>query len=591
MIKKIFFPILLLFLGYLLFISPIFEEVAGGVAILLFGMMLLEEGFNSFVEGPLHKWLKRLTNKLYKSLGLGFIVTALLQSSSLISVITISFISAGLIELSAGIGVIFGSNIGTTATSWLVSSFGLKINVAALAMPMLVFGIFMNFQKRKTLKGIGNVLAGLGFFLLGIYFMKNGFDSIQDSINLADYALPGFWGLVVYAFVGIIITVILQSSSAAMALILTALAAGQITYNNSLALAIGANVGTTITAVLGALGSNVAGKRLAGAHFIFNMVTGLVALIFIVPLGRLVDFIAIKVELDADSYPIKLSIFHTIFNVLGVVLMLPFIKILVRFLTRMFTERKEEKSIHHPKYLNESALAYPHSALRAVVDETKTLFKEGALTLVTYGLNLHPEDIRGKEKLKAIIKKSKETLQMDVDEIYYQDVKNIYGEIIRYTTLAESSFQLSPEMTQAFTRLKLANRTIIEVIKDIRGLRDNVNKYASSDNKAIKKEYDRLRRKMSIVIREIYSAIESDKPQKGIHKLEKLKNKAEKSDVLLDGTLHNLISDNKISSEMATSLANDSDTVSRISKKLIEAAELLYLNVDTIITNSDAEAA
>ena len=170
MIKKILLPAFLVLLAIVLFINPTFKEIAAGVAILLFGMIMLEEGFNSFVAGPLQRLLQKATNKLYKSLGLGFIVTALLQSSSLISVITISFLSAGLIGLNAGIGIIFGANIGTTATAWLVSVFGLKIKVSGLAMPMLAFGIVFVLQKSKAVKGLGHVLAGLGFFFLGIYF-------------------------------------------------------------------------------------------------------------------------------------------------------------------------------------------------------------------------------------------------------------------------------------------------------------------------------------------------------------------------------------------------------------------------------------
>ena len=122
MIKKLFFPVILVLLGWAFFVNPTIKEVGAGVAILLFGMIMLEEGFNVFVEGPLQKLLRRMTDKLYKSLGLGFVVTAFLQSSSLISVITISFLSAGLIGLPAGIGIIFGANIGTTATAWLVAA-------------------------------------------------------------------------------------------------------------------------------------------------------------------------------------------------------------------------------------------------------------------------------------------------------------------------------------------------------------------------------------------------------------------------------------------------------------------------------------
>ncbi|MCP3933131.1 MAG: Na/Pi cotransporter family protein [Bacteroidetes bacterium] len=577
-------------MGWAFFISPIFKEVAAGVAVLLFGMIMLEEGFNAFVEGPLQKLLRRATDKLHKSLGLGFIVTALLQSSSLISVITISFISAGLIGLNAGIGIIFGANIGTTATAWLVSFFGLKIKVSALAMPMLAFGIIFVFQKSKSLKGIGHVLAGLGFFFLGIHFMKEGFDIYKDSINLADYAMPGFWGLMVYTLIGIAITLILQSSSAAMALILTALAVGQITYNNSLALAIGANVGTTITAILGSLSANVAGKRLAGAHFVFNVVTGLIALIFIIPLGQLVNFIAEGTGVASDNYIIKLSIFHTIFNLIGVIVMVPLINRLVKILTRVFVEKEQEDDrIEYPVYLNESVLAYPQSAIQALLDESKRLFEKATFKIVSHGLNLHREDIKGEEKLKKVVKKSKEELDVDIDELYYQRVKTIYSKIIKYATLAQSKFSLPEEAIEAFTRIKLANRNVVETIKDIRGLRKNVSQYMVSENKFIQKEYDRLRKKVSQVLREIYHTRKDEHPEAHLKRLGQLKEKANKSDAMLDGTLDKLIREQKITSVMATSLANDSENVAQISKRLIETAELLYIDSDTLIKLTEEE--
>ncbi|WP_044101823.1 Na/Pi cotransporter family protein [Neolewinella persica] len=589
MIKKAFFPVLLLLLGWALFISPTVKEVAAGVAILLFGMIMLEEGFNAFVQGPLQKLLRRVTDKLYKSLGLGFITTAFLQSSSLISVITISFLSAGLIELHAGIGIIFGANLGTTATAWLVSIFGLNIKVSALAMPMLAFGILFVFQKTKNLKGIGYILAGLGFFFLGIHFMKQGFDVYQDSINLADYSMPGFWGLIIYTFIGIIITLILQSSSAAMALILTALAVGQITYNNSLALAIGANVGTTITAIVGSLTSNVEGKRLAGAHLIFNLVTGLIALVFIGPFGQLVDFISSSTGIAPDNYPIKLSIFHTVFNLTGVIVMVPFVNPLVKGLTKMFVEKKKVDKIEHPVYLNQSVLAYPQTALRALLNESKRLFEKATFEIVAHGLNLHITDIVGDEKLKNIIRKSNAELDIDIDELYYNKVKIIYSKIIKYATLAQSKFPLLPKTMETFTRIKLANRNIVETIKSIRGLRKNVNHYMLSDNKYIKKEYNEMRHKVSRVLREIHITKEQKSPELHLKRLEALKEKANKSDVLTNGTLDKLIREQKISSVMATSLVNDSNKVADIMKKLIETAELLYIDSDTLISLSEQE--
>jgi phosphate:Na+ symporter len=584
MIKKLFFPVILLLLGWAFFISPTFKDVAAGVAILLFGMIMLEEGFNAFVEGPLQKLLAKATDKLYKSLGLGFVVTAILQSSSLISVITISFLSAGLIGLHAGIGIIFGANLGTTTTAWLVAAFGLKVKVSALAMPMLSFGILFAFQKSKTMKGIGYVLAGLGFFFLGIHYMKQGFDVYQDSINLAAYSMEGFLGVIVYAGIGILITMILQSSSAAMALILTALAAGQISYENSLALAIGANVGTTITAILGALTASVAGKRLAGAHFIFNLFTGLIAIVFIFQLAKLVDFIASSTGVALDNYAFKLSIFHTVFNLIGVIVMIPLINVLVKFLDKVFKEKEViDDKIEYPKYLNESVLAYPQTALKALLDETKRLFEKSTFKIVSHGLNLHRSDIIGDEKIKKVVKMSKEEVDVDIDEIYYNKVKLIYSKIIEYATLAQSKFSLSSDKMEAFTRIKLANRNIVETIKDVRGLNANVTKYMVSENIYMQKEYDQLRRKVSKVLREIYLTRQDESPEAHLDRLEKLKEKANKSDVLVDGTLDKLIREQKISSVMATSLANDSDNVAGITKRLIETAELLYIDSDTLI--------
>lgn len=586
--KRFFLVGILVLLGMLLFTHPTAKEISAGVAILLFGMIMLEEGFHSLFSGPLQALLKRSTDKLYKSLGLGFFSTAILQSSSLISVIAISFVSAGLIDLRAGIGIVFGSNIGTTATAWLVSILGLKIDIAGLAMPMLVFGIVLVLQQSKRLNGMGQVLAGLGFFFMGIYFMKHGFDAYKESINLAAYALPGVRGLLVFTVIGVLITMILQSSSATMALILTALAVGQITYANSLALAIGANVGTTITAIIGSLSSNISGKRLAGAHLIFNLVTGMVALVFIKYLGQLVDFISGWVGIAPSDYTFKLSLFHSLFNVLGVLLMLPLIDPLVKALQWGIASKKEddeEDLIDRPKFLDESSKEYPQTALLALRKETMRLFENAAFKILSNGMNIHREDLFSEEKIEDVVKRSREKIKLDIEELYLRNVKTIYSKIIKYATITQSQFSISPELTKQFAQIKLANRNIVESIKALEEIRKNMNEYLSSDNIQIQNEYDRLRIKISTVLRELYLLINSQTPLNHLDKLEKLKLKAEKSDILFDGTLDKLIRERTITSAMASSLANDSQKVALISEKLIEAGELIYINQDTLHDN------
>jgi len=275
MLRKIFLPSILIILAYGFWISPDFKEISAGVAIFLFGMISLEEGFKAFSGGTLEKILQKSTDKLYKSIGFGVLATTIMQSSSLVSVLTISFLGAGLIGLAQGIGIVFGANIGTTTGAWLVAGFGLKVKISAYAMPMLVFGVILIFQKAKSLKGIGYILAGLGFLFLGIHYMKDGFEAFKSTIDLAAYGGTGLKYLFIFTGIGVFATVVMQSSHATLVLIITALAAGQISYENALALAIGANVGTTITAIIGAMSSNIDGKRLAGAHLIFNLTTAL----------------------------------------------------------------------------------------------------------------------------------------------------------------------------------------------------------------------------------------------------------------------------------------------------------------------------
>ena len=585
MIRKLLFYVFLLVLATLLYFNVNLKTILAGVAILLFGMTMLEEGFRVFTKGPLQNFLKKSTNKLYKSISVGAGVTALIQSSSLVSVITISFISAGLISLSGGLGLIFGANIGTTATAWLVAAFGLKIKISALALAMLVFGIVFSFQKKPTYKGIGNVLAGLGFFFLGIYYMKEGFDVYKDYIDLRQYAMTGYLGVIIYTGIGIVITTILQSSSATLALILTALSAGQIEYENALALAIGANVGTTITAVLGSLSSNIAGKRLAGAHLIFNVVTGVVALILIYPLANLVNKISELTHIAATDYTLKLALFHTIFNVLGVLIMMPFINKLEILLLRVFKERMD-KDIDEPKYLNEAVLEFPGSVISSLVNESKYLYKNAVFEIVAHALNIHREDIKSDKKIGKIVKTSTEDFNTDIEDLYYKKVKSIYGEILRYATTAQSKLKLSKKQNKAILDIKIANRKMIEIIKDIRELNRNISLATNLSNKFMQKEYNGFRKKLTKVLRTIYLFRKEEDNLKYAEILSELKKEAKDNIRLSNKSIDKLIRKDLITAKEASSLFNDYTNVNNVTKKLIEVAELLYGKMDSLLEDT-----
>jgi len=582
MIKRWIFLIVLIILAAVLFFNPNFKTIAAGVSILLFGMITLEEGFKTFTKGPLKAILRKATNKLYKSISLGALVTAFIQSSSLVSVITISFISAGLISLAGGIGLIFGANIGTTATAWLVAGFGLKIKISILAMPMLIFGIIFSFQKSSTLKGVGNILTGLGFFFLGIYFMKDGFDVFSQDFDLTVYAVPGYLGVIIYTGIGIFITTILQSSSASLALILTALSVGQIEYDNALAMAIGTNIGTTITALIGSVGSNIAGRRLALAHLIFNLVTGLVALAFIYPLTRLVDKLSISFGIAADDYTLKLALFHTIFNVLGVLIMIPLIHKLEQFLLR-FVRDHRIKDIDEPKFLNEAALEFAGTAISSLENETKYLFENATYEIVTHALNMHRSDISSNLKPKALVKKSTKEIDIDVRNLYVHKVKTIYGKILEFATRTQTELELNKAQNKRISEIKIANRKMVEVIRDVKELRRNVSKFTNSDNEYIKKEYNGFRKQMVKVFRAIYAFKMDENKETSYAELLEMRKKAKVRSKRDSNQINNLIRKNLITTNMASSVVNDHDNVDDMIKNLIEVGQLVYSEKDSIL--------
>lgn len=574
MIRKILLPTIFLLLTYGFWLSPDFKAITAGVAIFLFGMLALEEGFKAFTGGVLEKLLRRTTDKLWKSISFGVFSTTLMQSSSLVSVITISFLSAELIPLAAGIGIVFGANLGTTTGAWMVAGFGLKVKLSAYAMPMLVFGIILIFQKARSLKGVGYILAGIGFLFLGIHYMKEGFDTFKQTIDLAEYAMEGYSGLFVYALIGIAATVIMQSSHATLVLVLTALAAQQITYDNALALAIGSNVGTTITAILGAMGSNVQGKRLAGAHLIFNMVTGIIAIAFIHQLILLVDWFSMNVGITANNYTLKLAVFHTIFNILGIIVMVPFISRLVSFLER--TIAAPPLHIEKPRYLSEASAHIPDAAIEAVRKETVRLY-DMSVDVITHGLSLNKQILNSGQDIDRIINQSKQIkLKQNIDDVYDRRIKAIYAAIVEFISHAQGN--MSVNQAEKLFSLREVGRDIVESIKGIKHLQKNLKVYLISDNPEIRQEYNNMRIQICHVLQELQSLQADEEESVTILSLDQLKVEIAERDNVTTKGLDHLIRKNRISAQMAVSLMNDSAYCQDVCRHLIHLGGILFVS-------------
>jgi len=562
----------MLLLAYVVFSSGDFKIIIGGIAIFLIGMIFMDDGFKIFSGGVLEKVLGKATKTLPRSIGTGFVATSIMQSSSLVSVIIISFLSAGLMSLSGAVGVIFGSNIGTTTTAWIVSSLGVKIDIAAYAMPMIIFGVGFKFADKNVLKGFGNVLIGLGFIFFGIDYMKDGFETLKNGLDLSQFQIDGYLGVLVYVVLGIVATVIIQSSSATMAIIITALVAGQIIYINAIELCIGANIGTTITAVMGAMTSNSNGKRLALAHFIFNIITGLVAIVFLYQLADLTTFVALQVGISANDYGMQLALFHTIFNVLGVLIISPFTTKLVAYLETKFIV-KEDENILKPLYLDNLVLTVPDASLNCIKKETIHLYNN-AVEIIVHSIFLHRHQLHDSPEIEAVILQSDINELQDINKFYETKIKYIYGEIIRFATLAQE-YMDEIDKDRAYD-LKLASRNIVESVKDMRDLQKNMFFYLKSGNEFIKEEYNHLRLNIAQTIEAIEDVQESD-DMDTVAQLELLRDKIRELKDIKNNTIDALIRENKIDTKMATSLINDSLLAYDVSKKLIAVATIVWI--------------
>ena len=572
MLKSAAIPFFLILLGYVVVADENFTVILSGIAIFIIGMFFMQDGFKQLSGGILEKLLEKFTSNTLYAILTGFLSTSVVQSSTIITLIVVSFLSAELLTLVQAVGIVFGSNIGSTTTAWIVSSLGVDVKISTYAFPMLVFGVVLRFFKSNGVKGSGNVLLGLGFIFLGISYMKDGFDIMKNSIDLASYAMEGYLGIIVYILIGILITVVIQSSAATLAIVITALNADSITYVNAIALAIGANVGTTLTTILASFASNENGKRVALIHFLFNLISATFITILIYQFIDLTDFIAPFLGVSDNNYGMKLALFHTIFSVTGVILLTPAISLLVKLSEKLI--QKKVSSASKPKYLNQSVLSNPDASLAALRKEIINLY-ENCQKAMLHALNIHTTGLT-RETLKVQLAKELTIIDTDIDEIYQKNLKSLYSEIIKFSSFAqENMFDFQHKKTD---ELKRAAVLLVEVLRDTRDIQRNVNFYLKSKNEYIKEEYNILRKELAEMLIDIntLALLENDSEQ--LTQLELIKTELVHNDLASSEELDALIRDDKIKATMATSYMNDSATGYSIQKKLVKVANILFLN-------------
>ncbi|WP_031348027.1 Na/Pi cotransporter family protein [Sulfurimonas hongkongensis] len=577
MSRKLLLPFSFLFFAYFVIISENLTVLLSGIAIFIIGMYFMQDGFRLLSGGILEKLLQKFTSNLFYSILTGVISTSLVQSSTITSLIVISFLSVELLTLVQGVGIIFGTNLGSTTTAWIISSLGVDVKISLYAMPLIVFGVVLRFAKSSAYKGLGNVLLGLGFIFLGIAYMKEGFDTLKDSIDIASYSIEGALGILVYIVIGIVVTVVIQSSAATLAIVITALNAGSIIYINALSLTIGANLGTTLTAILASLTSNENGKRVAFAYFVFNLVTAIIVTIFIHYISDFIDIFAPYLGISSDNYGMKLALFHTLFSIIGLLVLSPFVNKIVKLSERLI--KKKVSSHSKPKYLLDANLTLPEAAIVSIKKEIINLY-ENCQRAMLHAINLHTTNLKTKKDLEVQISKEVTKINTDIDEIYQSNLKILYSEIIKYSSFAQENMTSSQQ--QKVGDLKRSAKLIVEVLKDTRDVQKNLNFYLRSRNNFIKNEYNMLRKELAAILIDI-NILNSTKDEiERLTQLEMLKSTIQANDLTNTAKTDKLIREGAIKATMATSLMNDSATIYSTQKKLVEMAAILFID-DSLI--------
>ncbi|WP_043765107.1 Na/Pi cotransporter family protein [Algiphilus aromaticivorans] len=339
----------------------------GGIGLLLLGMHIMTDGLREAAGDALRGLLVRATGRPLRAVASGVLITGIVQSSSAVTVATIGFVNAGLLNLTQAIPVIYGSNVGTTATAWLVALVGFHIDVRLLALPMIGVGMLLRvFAGPRRIGAVGMALVGFGIFFTGIDTLRVAFADIGSQMPIAQLVSGGWLGLFVALGLGFALTLLMQSSSAALTIILTVAAGGMVALPSAAVMVIGANLGTTSTALIAVIGATPNARRAAAAHFAFNLGTGVVALLLLPLLLWLLSLVAESTGEGASAAAV-LALFHTAFNVLGVLIFLPLTPRLVAFVSARF--RTAEEDLARPQHLDGTLLHTPSLALDALARE------------------------------------------------------------------------------------------------------------------------------------------------------------------------------------------------------------------------------
>ncbi|MCC8188147.1 MAG: Na/Pi cotransporter family protein [Bacteroides sp.] len=469
-----------------------FLKLIGSLGFFLYGMKIMSEGLQKVAGDRLRSILTAMTTNRVTGVLTGVLIAALIQSSSATTVMVVSFVNAGLMTLTESIGVIMGANIGTTVTAWIISIFGFKVDMAAFALPLLAIALPFIFSKKSNRKSIGEFIFGFSFLFMGLAYLKSNAPDLGENPEMLafvqNYTDRGFVSILLFLLIGTILTVIVQSSSATMAITLIMCINGWIGLELGAALVLGENIGTTITANLAALTGNSQARRAALAHLVFNIFGVIWILIIFHPFMGLVNWVV-----DAFFHPgspeveisYKLSTFHSMFNILNVCLLIWMVKLIERTVCMIIKPKEEDE---------ESRLRYISGGMLSTAE----------LSI----LQAQKEMLLFSERISRMYGMVQELLHVDKDD----DFNKLFSRIEKYESISDNmELEIANYLNQVSegrlsSESKLQIRAMLRVVTEIESIGDScynlartINRKRQTNQDFTQKQYEHIHFMMQLV--------------------------------------------------------------------------------------------
>ena len=496
-------------------------KLFGSLALFLYGMKIMSEGLQKFAGDRLRRILTAMTTNRVTGVLTGMLITALVQSSSATTVMVVSFVNAGLLTLSQSIGVIMGANIGTTVTAWIISALGFKVDIAAFALPLLAFGIPLLFSQKSNRKSIGEFIFGFSFLFMGLSMLQANAPDLQKNPDMLafvqNYTDMGFLSILLFVFIGTILTMIVQASAATMAITLIMCANGWISFELGAALVLGENIGTTITANLAALTGNTQARRAAMAHLMFN-VFGVIWVLCVFPfftgaVSWFVENVMGSTEMSV-AVPFKLSAFHSAFNICNVLILIWFVPFIERTVCAIIPQKEQDEE-YRLRYITGGMLS---TAELSILQASKEIHLFAERTRRMFGMVrdlLHTEKDDDFNRIFSRVEKYE-----NISDSMELEIANYLNQVSEGRLSSESKLQI---------RGMLREVTEIESIGDsCYNLARTINRKRQSNEDFTEQQYEHIHSMMTLddeALAQMITVIEhTDHPSTDVNKSYNLEN-------------------------------------------------------------------